>query len=242
LARTASGDYRHTVPEDYLPVLSDPKVMGSSNATDLWRQPANDYLWITRAETEAMMPATPRQGQRVEVPATLCERIFRFHLDPARGLSEVDSFPHVNASVGKLHLKVEVVGESEVRLRLDGFAILHNPRKELLTYKSALIKEYSKSQIPLEYHPRLLGYLAYNPSRKTMTRFDVVALGDVRGRPNGPNLLGERLGEANPLGIVFELVSNPKPADHLPPKGARDQTNARQGLVERYLGLDKRPK
>ena len=69
-----------------------------------------------------------------------------------------------------------------------------------------------------------------------------MALGDVRGRPNGENLAGERLGEANPLGIGFELITNPRPADYLPPRAARDETAARpdQNLVEWYLGLTKR--
>jgi len=136
---------------------------------------------------------------------------------------------------------VEAVSKTEVKLRLDGYAILHNPRRELLTYKSDVIKEHSRSQIPLDYQPRLLGYLAYDPAKKVLTRFDVLALGDVRGRPNGANLMGERLGEANPLGIAFELVTDPRPADYLSPKGARDQVGARHNSVERYLGLGASP-
>jgi hypothetical protein len=63
----------------------------------------------------------------------------------------------------------------------------------------------------------------------------------VRGRPNGENIVAERLGDANPLGIAFELVTNPRPADYLPPRAARDEAAARPdvNLVERYLGLRK---
>lgn len=242
LTRVRKNEYRHTEPGDYLPALSDAKVMGSNKATALWTQPANDHLWITQAEARAMLPSKPETDQRVEVPPSLCERLFRFHLDPARGLSENDSFTHVKADAGKLWLTVEKASKSEVRLRLDGYAILHNPRRELLSYKSPMIQKYSKSQIPLEYQPRLLGYLSYDPARGALTRFDVLALGDVRGRPNGANLLGERLGEANPLGIAFELVREPKPADLLAPKGARDVTNSRQNTVDLYLGLGKKSK
>jgi hypothetical protein len=230
LERDGKGELRHTVPEDYLPHLSDPKIMGTANATALWIQPANDYMWVTQAEWQTMMPANPRKGQVVKVPTSLCERIFRYHLDPSRGMAEGDSFAHVNAGVGELKLTVEVVSDGEVRLRLDGYAKLHNPRTGLLTYKSPGT-ERSKSQIPLDYEPRLLGYLAYDPAKKVFTRFDMVALGEVRGRPVGANLLGERLGAANPLGIAFELVAEPTPADYLNPQGAR---NAR-----RYLGLAK---
>jgi hypothetical protein len=243
LERTATGEYRHTVPEDYIPALRDPRVVGTDQATPLWTQPANDSLWITQAEARAMMPADPVPGQRVEVPTSLCERIFRFHLDPSRGLSENTNFAHVTADAGKLWLTVEEVGKTEVRLRLDGIANLHNPRSALLTYQSPGVKEHSQNpRIPLDYDPRLLGYLAYNPAKKVITRLDIVALGDVRGRPNGENIVGERLGEANPLGIAFELVTDPRPADYLPPRAARDEPSLRPGvnLVERYLGLPKK--
>jgi hypothetical protein len=242
LQRTPKGEYRHTVPEDYIPALRDKKVVGTDQATPLWTQPANDYMWITQAEAQAMMPADAKAGQRIEVPKSLCERIFKFHLDPSRGLSENNNFAHVTAAAGKLHLTVEAVSDAEVRLRLDGFVNLHNPRTHLKTYLSPGIKEHSKNlRIPLDYDPRLLGYLTYHPAKKVLTRLDIVALGDVRGRPNGENLLGERLGDANPLGIAFELVTNPRPADYLPPRAARDETAARpdRNLVEWYLGLEK---
>jgi hypothetical protein len=243
LQRTPEGGYRHTVPEDYIPALRDPKYVGTDQATLLWTQPANDYMWVTQAEAQAMMPANPQAGQRIDAPTSLCERIFRFHLDPSRGLSENQNFAHVTAAAGKLQLTVEAVSAAEVRLRLDGFVNLHNPRTHLKTYLSPGIKERSKNlRIPLDYDPRLLGYLSYDPAKKVMTRLDIVALGDVRGRPNGENLVGERLGEATPLGIAFELVTNPRPADHLPPRGARDETAARPdvNIVELYLGLKKR--
>ncbi len=243
LERSAKGEYRHTVPEDYIPALRDPKVVGSDQATALWTQPANDYMWITRDEAQAVMVRDPKRGQRIDVPASVCERLFRFHLDPSRGLSENTNFGRLTAAAGKLHLTVEAVSDTEVRLRLDGFANLHNPRSELKSYLSPGIKEHSRNlRIPLDYDPRLLGYLAYDPVKKVLTRFDVVALGDVRGRPNGENIVAERLGEANPLGIAFELVTDPKPADRVPPLAARDEAAARPdvNLVDRYLGLNKK--
>jgi hypothetical protein len=243
LERTPSGEYRHTVPEDYIPALRDPKIVGSVRATELWTQPANDYLWITPAEAQAMMPMNPQVGQRVDVPASLCARIFRFHLDPSRGLSENNNFAHLTAAAGKLALTVEALSANEVRLRLDGLAHLHNPRTGLKTYMSPGVKEHTKNpRIPLDYDPRLLGYLAYDPAKRALTRLEVVALGDVRGRPNGENILAERHGEANPLGIAFEFVRNPRPADLLPPRAARDEAAARPdiNLVERYLSLEKK--
>ena len=140
---------------------------------------------------------------------------------------------HASASAGKLWLTVEAVTLTEVRLRLDGYAELHNPRRYLLDYMSPGVKERSKSQIPLDYAPRLLGYVAYDPAKKVVTRFDVVALGEVRGRPVDSNLFGERLNDPNLLGIAYVLVVDPKPADLVPPRGLR----AGNGYdLKRYLG------
>lgn len=243
LQRTPKGDYRHTVPGDYIPALRDPKVVGTDQATATWTQPANDYLWITRAEAEAMMPRAPKVGQQFDVPASLRERIFRYHLDPSRGLSENNNFAHVSADAGKLQLTVEGVTPSEVRLRLDGHANPHNPRAWLRSYRSPSVAKHTRNpRVPLDYNPRLLGYLAYGPAKRAFTRLDVVALGDVQGRPNGENIVGERLGDKNPLGVAFELVTRPRPADYLPPRAARDEPAARPGvdLVKRYLGLTKK--
>ncbi len=217
--------------------------MGTDQATALWSQPANDFMWITAAEARAMMVKGAKAGRRVEVPASLCERLFRYHLDPSRGLSENNNFAHVTAAAGRLRLTVEAVSAKEVRLRLEGYANLHNPRSGLRTYQSQSVKAHSLNRrIPLDYDPRLIGSLAYDPARGAFTRFDIVALGDVRGRPNGENIVAERVGEANPLGIAFELVTDPRPADLLPPRAARDEAAARPGvnLVERYLGLARR--
>lgn len=49
-------------------------------------------------------------------------------------------------------------------MRLDGFANQHNPRTGLKTHLSPGVKEHSKNlRIPLDYDPRLLGYLTYDP-------------------------------------------------------------------------------
>jgi hypothetical protein len=234
LGRTAKGEPRYTEPEDYIPALRDPAVVGMKTACARFREPANDMMWVAEKEWRAMMPERPTKGQQVAVPVSLCERLFRFHLDPARGLSESDSFYFVTAKVGQLRLTVEAVSGSEVRLRLDGHARLYDPRRHLLNYQSASVKKHSRSQAALEYEPRLLGYLAYDPGKKVFTRFDVVALGDVRGRPVDSNLMGERLGEANLLGIAFELVTRPRPADLLSPKGLRN--NGGRYDLRRYLG------
>lgn len=246
LGRTPEGELRYTVSEDYIPALRDPKlgfVSSPTGATDRFREPGNDMMWVAKAEWQALMPANPRVGQSVPVPVSLCERIFRFHLDPMRGFGEGDNFTHATAKSGQLQLTVEEVSGSSVRLRLDGTANLENPRDFLKGYQSPGIKEHSQFAVGspfghgISYQPRLLGYLAYDPARKVFTRFDMVALGDMQGRPSGENVVAERVGAANPLGIAFELVTDPKPADYLSPKGLR--TSGSSYSLQRYLGTSK---
>jgi hypothetical protein len=246
LGRDTKGELRHTVSEDYIPALRDPKlgfVSHPTAATDRFREPGNDMMWVARAEWQAMMPANPRVGQKAPVPTTLCERLFRFHLDPGRGFGEGDNFPNVTASAGQLQLTVEEVTPGSVRLRLDGTANLHDPRRYLEGYQSPGTKEHSQFAVGspfghgITFQPRLLGYLAYDPARKVFTRFDVIAIGDMRGRPSGENVVGERVGAANPLGVAFELVTDPKPADYLSPKGLRTGGNSYD--LKRYLGVAK---
>jgi hypothetical protein len=182
-------------------------------------------MWVTPAEWQALMPANPRAGQVVQVPESLCLRIFRFHLDPCRGLGENQSFSGAPASVGQLRLTVEEVSGSTVRLRLEGQADLNDPRDYLKRYQSPNTVAHSQFTVGapfghgMRYKPRLLGSIAYDPGKEVFTRFDIVALGELRGRPSAENVMGERLGAENPLGIAFELVADPKPADYLHPKG-----------------------
>ena len=82
----------------------------------------------------------------------------------------------------------------------------------------------------------MLGYLAFDPAKKVFTRFDVVALGNLRGYPTGENLMGARDGE-NPLGIAFELVTHPTPADSVSPKGLMD--GGGNYNLQHYLGSAK---
>ena len=158
-----------------------------------------------------MMPANPRKGQAVQVPTTLVERIFRFHLEPSRGFTAVNQFVYCTANDGEIRLTVEEVAKTRVRLRLEGFAKLELDRGAA----------YEGVRRKIAYRPSFLGYLAYDPATRAFTRFDLVALGDVRGQANGENLMGARLGDF-PLGVAFELVNPLTPRDYVQPTGLMD--------------------
>lgn len=207
--RDAKGELRYTVAEDYIPSIR--------NSAARFAEPANDYLWVTEVEWKSLLPTNPRKNQDVPVPATLAARLLRHHLDPARGFGESENFARVPLTSGQFTLVVEQASAKEIRLRLEGHANLKVNRGD----------GYQQGG-PISYTPDLLGYVVFDRSEKNVTRFDLIALGDVKGRPLNENNMGERPG-ASPLGVAFELVANPTPADLLFPRGARDD-------AARYLG------
>jgi hypothetical protein len=208
-ARTATGQLRYTVAEDYVPGLN--KIAPPQMWAARFAEAGIDWMWITRQEWQAMMPANPRRGQAVPVPTSLAERVFRFHLEPSRGFTAVNQFVYCTADNGEMRLTVEEVTKTQVRLRLEGFAKLELDRGAA----------YEGVRRNIAYRPGFLGYLAYDPAMSDFTRFDLVALGNVRGQANGENLMAARSGDF-PLGVAFELVSPLTPRDHVQPTGLMD--------------------
>jgi hypothetical protein len=209
LAKNAKGDLRYTLAQDYVPELN--KIAPPSDWAPRFAEVGHDWLWITREEWQALMPANPAKGQQVQVPSTFAERIYRFHLDPSRGYMFGNQFDHSSAKSGQISLTVEEAGPSEVRLRLDGNANLELDRGA----------GHDAASRMLSYRPSLLGYLAYDPAKRVFTRFDMVALGNGRGQSNGENLMGARPGDWL-MGVAFELVNPLTPRDYVQPQGLMD--------------------
>jgi hypothetical protein len=163
---------------------------------------ARDHLWLTEAEWKALIPAHPRPGETVTVPAPVAYRIARFHLlDNTRGEPPAWGRPEVRSL--KMTLTVTEVGARGVTLRLDGSALLATATQAADAKRG--------------YEVRLLGWVHYDRSKRVIDRFDVVALGEHWG--DSPLTRGARPGRT-PLGIAFEL-SRGEPADRVPPQGAR---------------------
>jgi hypothetical protein len=209
LARNSQGRLRYTVAQDYVPELK--KVAPPRMWAARFAEVGIDWMWITRQEWQALMPAHPRKGQAVPVPTTLVERIFRFHLEPSRGFTAVNQFVYCTAKDGEMRLTVEGVTKTRVRLRLEGFAKLALDRGAA----------YEGVRRKIAYHPRFLGYLAYDPATRVFCRFDLVALGNVCGQANGENLMGARPSKF-PMGVAFELVKPLTPRDYVQPTGLMD--------------------
>ena len=171
-----------------------------------------DHLWLTEAEWKSLIPANPRKGDKVPMPAAIAERILRIHLNPLRffGRYSTDALDRQEVRAGELNLTVAAVGPDVVRLRLDGFAKFGKaPPAAVVKGKIATFDSWG-------YEPRVLGFLEYDPHKQVFTRFDIVALGDHFGRLGMGGGAPSRLG-LQPLGMAFELVKGNQPADRIPP-------------------------
>jgi hypothetical protein len=174
---------------------------------------ARDHLWLTEAEWKSLVPASPRRGDRLPLPAAIAERILCFHLtDNTRGEPPMWQRDQIRAQ--QLALTVEEVTPAAVRLRLEGSA--------------RLASDADAAKADRGFDVRLLGYLSYDRAKKVLDRFDVVAVGEHWGR--GPHTRGARPGR-QPLGIAFELASGRSAADRVPPQAARD--------LNSYFGHDR---
>jgi hypothetical protein len=167
------------------------------------REPQRDHLWLTQAEWKALIPARPKPGETVPVPAAVQHRIFQFHLVDST-LGEPVLWTRDQIRSGRLTLTVTDVTATSIQMRLDGSALLAT---------EANVKKAERG-----YDVRLLGQLHYDVSRKRLDRFDIVALGDCWGK--NPIYGAGRPGRAL-LGIAFELARGDAPADRVPPQGAR---------------------
>ena|SRR5690606_35975120 len=76
----------------------------------------------------------------------------------------------------------------------------------------------------IAYRPSLLGYLTYDPERRSVTRFDLLAFGIAENAPRGV-ITGTYY-----LGVVYELVTRPTVSQLVWPRGARD------GLAKYLVG------
>ena len=54
-------------------------------------------MWIPRSEWKAFVPQDPREGQTFAAPESFALRLFKYHLDPERGLGEAMWFTRSKA-------------------------------------------------------------------------------------------------------------------------------------------------
>jgi len=160
-----------------------------------------DHLWIREDEVKRLLPPQGlKDGEPYPLDETIARRIVRFHLvDNTRGEPPMWSRDEIR----KAEIRLSVAGRAEgkVELRLEG---------------GVELRTGSDSR---GYEARLEGTIAYDAEKESMTRFEVVALGEHWGR-------GHHTPRARPgrslLGIAFTLADGTDAADEVPPQAARD--------------------
>jgi hypothetical protein len=173
---------------------------------------ARDFLWLTREEVASLAPPVAEAGFTFDLPKPIADRILRFHLlDNTRG--EPPFWDRKDIRKAKLTLTVVRKTENAIDLRLDGDALIAT--------------DADPDKADRGYDVRLRGELRYLPDKKTIDRFDVAAVGEHWGE--GRYTRGARPGRSE-LGVAFGPVVGEKPADRVPPQGARE--------VNRYFGND----
>src|SRR6185369_6215392 len=122
--------------------------------------PLHDSLWMTKAEWQSLVPEQPKVGDSRTVPAFLVSRLGVHHASAfgAKGV-KISATPKPT-----LTLTVEDASPDQLRLRLHGF---------LQT------SEYVGSLKIAKVDYQVCGYLHYDVKKKTFSRFDMVAVGDI---------------------------------------------------------------
>jgi hypothetical protein len=156
----------------------------------------HDFLWMTKAEWQSLVPEQRRAGESFAAPDFLVSRIALHHAQvvaSACGLKLSDMPKPV------LTLTVEEGSPDQLRLQLQGTF-------KVIEHNDSLINGIADYQI--------CGCLHYDTRKKTFTRFDLAALGEVTNRrkdvivPEGRTYVG---------GWMFELSPGDTPWERTPP-------------------------
>jgi hypothetical protein len=218
LERDARGEYRTMVS---LPPC-DPEQRPM-----LLPGPQRNSLWLAQEECKALLPDDPRPGQTLDVPAKLVRRIALFGLLPGSAWQAEYQWKADSVRRGSLVLTVEEVAPSRVRMRLHGTISLATPTVPAYGVDRPNLPKGLKNQ----YDARLEGQIEYDPARKRITRWDMVAFGDYLGlcyaydhpRPFATRPLA--------LGFTFELDRG---SYELPAELRRNKPMLRNYLSEQF--------
>lgn len=165
---------------------------------------ARDHLWLTKSEWLELVPADPKSGDKLPLPAAIAERMIRFHLiDNTRG--EPPMWRKEEVRTSKLTLTVQEVTDAAVKLRLDGNVLVST--------------DLDLTKAARGFDARVTGFLSYDRQQKAMNKLEIVAFGDHWGEATFTR--NARDGR-KPLGVVFELSRSDSAADRVPPQGIRD--------------------
>lgn len=156
----------------------------------------HDFLWMTKAEWQSLVPEQRRIGESFAAPDFLISRIALHH---AQVVASACALRLNEAPRPMLTLTVEEASPEQVRLRVQGVVSVTEHNDELING----IAEY-----------QICGCLDYDTRKKIFSRFDLAALGEVTNRrkdvvvPEGRTFVG---------GWMFELSPGDTPWERTPP-------------------------
>jgi hypothetical protein len=161
-----------------------------------WNQ---DFLWFTKEEARALLPARPAVGQKYEVPARLIQRIARTSMiDNVRGQTS----PFAEGDVQKAQMTTEVV---DVKGDLVTVRLVGETRTE--TQGVWPVNDRRDQANPVQqkrgFDMRLLGKGTYDLKAQRFTAFEMLALGNRWGGTQFNRRYGDQ--DPNGIGIAFTL-------------------------------------
>ncbi|HJZ91618.1 MAG TPA: hypothetical protein VKE40_12155 [Gemmataceae bacterium] len=168
---------------------------------DRWKvETQSDFLWLTEAERDSLIPANPRPGDRHEVAAAIQRRFYgTIGIDYMEG--SVSALPTRKSAMS---LIVDRLDDQDLMLRLEGYAHLG----EELDGKPLSEAQGRGCEI------RLLGKVHYDRRKQAFTRFDAVGVGRAWGRRTNEIRLDQYPWM---YGVACELVTGDTPQDLIPP-------------------------
>ena len=210
---TPDPNYSRTPPSEGLIVRVNGRIL-DKNGVEICKatcdfkggdKASRDFLWLKADEVKAMAPKIMDVGHSYSVPRIVAERIARFHLiDNTRG--EPDFWKKEDIRKNEMTLTVIAATPERVELSLSGNVLLSN--------------HADLAQSNRGYECTLTGRLTYDTTKKTLTRFDVAALGDHWGASTFTKT-GVRPGKSL-YGVAFGVPSTVRPSDKVAPQGARE--------------------
>lgn len=184
-------------PEAGLVLRQHRRVLHRDAEGQLHRQALyHDFLWMTKAEWQSLVPERPRVGASFTAPPFLVSRIALNH---AQVVTSACALQLSDTPKPVLMLTVEEASPEQLRLWLRGTF-------KVTELNTALINGVTEYQV--------CGCLNYDVTKKVFTRFDMAALGEVTNRrkdvvvPEGRTFVG---------GWTFELSPGASPWERTPP-------------------------
>ncbi len=168
-----------------------------------------DFVWLTKEEMAALLPANIDIGQPYDFPANLVQRLARFHLlDTALG----ESHPWKSADVKEAKCELIVDNRTDTTTYLTFAGVVRNEAEP-----SQLFEPMSGNKLSIGRSISLdiYGKAEYDHQQRLFIKFELLAVG-IRSGATNYNHRFEDIDSA-PIGFAFELAADTR-VDRIPPR------------------------